>query len=408
MRPQTMNRRDDGNEAERPRGQVLSLSLVRRLRERGDGDNEHFDYLRSWRLWRSAFGVGDNGRLERLVQLAYAAWRSWQRERDREAQERAERRVRRGTLSLYQEMRAYGSSAKFSIHKAEEGLEQVTTAHDFDPTQLFLKRVTACVGWAVHGLVFEYVDGTRMGYVIDTGCVKYLDLDDEHIRERRGLEWTDIHYGDYIVGIHGNRLANPNSLWLCHTVELEFASGKSIRYEAKHEPWRGEPFSYKVPQPCLVYRITFGHGQQKDMRGLITSLHLPVSAANLPLLPLKYQKAARETWQALQQVDEVVESTGQTPLGEDLWWHILGMLSSWQLPLPLPTREKGRSDEETRAGLDEGAQRRLDEELQYRLYTEFLRQDEEAAFYFLAQHRGGDDDTSDEDLFLSSLERANL
>jgi hypothetical protein len=84
------------------------------------------------------------------------------------------------------------------------------------------------------------------------------------------------------------------------------------------------------------------------------------------------------------------------------------MLSSWQLPLPLPTREKGRSDEETRVGLDEGAQRQLDEELQYRLYTEFLRQDEEAALYFLAQHRGGDDDTSDEDLFLSSLERANL
>ena len=32
--------------------------------------------------------------------------------------------------------------------------------------------------------------------------------------------------------------------WLCHSVVLEFHSGKIIRYESEHEPWRGVDFSY--------------------------------------------------------------------------------------------------------------------------------------------------------------------
>jgi hypothetical protein len=137
----------------------------------------------------------------------------------------------------------------------------------------------------------------------------YKKLSGESIEKRQGVGWTDFVYGDYIVGIHGNRLTNLNSLRSCHKVVLEFSSGRAVRYEGKHEPWRGESFSYKVPQPCLVYRITFGHCQKEHMHGLDTTLHIPISEANLPSLPSNYQQTVQETWKAVQKVDDDIEST---------------------------------------------------------------------------------------------------
>jgi hypothetical protein len=391
--------------------------------EADEGEEDLVDALREQRrLERRMLRDMERNRVDEGVEARrqYAAsmrqhreLRSWRREREwqsgrEEERERAARRVHRGTPSVVQEMQTFGYSANFSMpNKAADGLEQVTASSDFDPTRLFLKRVTACVGWAVHGLVFEYVDGKRMGYIIDGGGDHYVDLVDDGINRRQGRKWTDVQYGDYVVGIHGNRLVNAIKPWLCQTVALEFASGMTVRYEANHEPWRGEPFSLKVPQPCLVYRITFGHHQEQDMRGLITTLHLPLSPENLLLLPTKHQQAVQETFNAVQQVDEIVESSGQMPLGDDLWWHILGMLTAWQLHLPPPKKKDCPLEKEknrVQRGWDHDVLHRLDKATT----EEFLRiffHDEEAAFEFLEQ-KGGDDEAMRE--LLTSMEESHL
>jgi len=191
------------------------------------------------------------------------------------------------------------------------------------------------VGWAVHGLIFEYLNGKRQGcLLVDFGDRLSLDLSDKNIERRSGVGWTEIEYGDYIVGMHGDQLKDPNLIWFCHSVTLEFASGRSIRYSSLHEAWKGEPFSYVVPQPCLVYRITFKHEQNQDMLGLVTSMHLPLSRANMTHLPRRQKEAAIDVLTIAKQVDESRASVGQKPLGEDLWWHILGFIRAWELGPP--------------------------------------------------------------------------
>ena len=219
----------------------------------------------------------------------------------------------------------------------EDGLEiMASTDRDFDHTELFLRRVTACVGWAVHGLVFEFVNGKRMGLILE-GCGEYYTqtLADDVMNGRGGVGWTDIQYGDYIVGMHGDRIGNRAShRWFCHTMTLEFASGKSIRYESTHEAWRGEPFSYTIPQPCLVYRITFSHAQEEDMRGLRTSIHLPISQAlrsDMKDLPQKYEQAVEEILRITRQIDLNRSLNELKPLGDDLWGIVLGMINVYEI-----------------------------------------------------------------------------
>lgn len=270
--------------------------------------------------------------------------REEQRRREEEERERWNRRLRRGISSFQQEHSVFGHGvfqAPPSVVKDAPGIENVIASPSFDAKRLFLKRVTACIGWAVHGIVFEFADNTRVGCILDGFAEVRLDLTDENIQKRLGVEWQNVDYGDYIVGIHGNRLHNTSLLWMCHTVVLEFRSGKTIRFEARQEPWRGQPFAYQVPQPSLVYRITFRHEQRQDMRGLITTIHLPLTVANMEHLPLQNKRALERLLGVLREIDTSRESNGRKALSDDLWWNILGWIRAWEMPVPLNIQESG-------------------------------------------------------------------
>ena len=261
-----------------------------------------------------------------------------ERRRQEEEEWTMRRTLRRGIPSFAQEHNAFGYSSKLTQQEESDwvvvqGLEQVTASPEFDAKRLFLKRVSACIGWAVHGIVFEFVDNTRMGCILDGFAETRMPLTDDSMRKRLGVHWQDVEYGDYIVGIHGNRLHNTNLLWLCHTVVLEFRSGKCIRFESRHEPWRGEPFSYQVPQPCLVYRVAFRHELTQDMRGLVTSIHLPLAINNIPHLPLKNKQTVDAILHVTRDFDMQRESQGRKPLSDDLWWNILGWIRAWEMPV---------------------------------------------------------------------------
>lgn len=225
----------------------------------------------------------------------------------------------------------FNAAVGMSFENVTKGVELASPGADFDPTSLFLKRVTACIGWAVHGLVFEFVNGDRMGCILVDFGDRSMDLSDTSIERRSGVGWTDIEYGDYIVGIHGDKLADPNKQWFCHTLVLDFSSGRIIRYESKHEPWRGAPFSYSVPQPCLIYRVAFKYDQKEDALGLKTSIHLAVSRANVYHLPPKYKQHVLEILVMARRIDSERETSGKKAMGDDVWWRILGFLNGWHL-----------------------------------------------------------------------------
>lgn len=219
------------------------------------------------------------------------------------------------------------------------------------------------MGWAIHGLIFEFVDGQRMGTLMVNPGDKPMKLHDKNLADRACVGWTDIEYGyasenvvfrsvdlcaelfsffvassDYIVGMHGDTLGEGIQSWFCYSLVLTFASGKTVHYEANHEPWRGGPFSFTVPQttPCFVHRISFKHDQKEDMLGLVTSIHLPMSQKTFAYLPLKQQKAVDDILEIGKEVDMKLDKTGQKPMGEDVWWLILGFLRGFDLLPPSP------------------------------------------------------------------------
>lgn len=243
------------------------------------------------------------------------------------------------------ELRALEESAKIKPCDVSEGLELVTPSPEFDTEQIFIKRVTACVGWAIHGLIFEMVDGTRHGTLLVNPGERPMELNDKNLINRACVGWTDVEYGDYIVGMRGDNLGEGVQSWFCYALTLEFASGMTVSYEANHEPWRGDPFSFRVPttKPCFVHRIAFKNDQKEDMLGLATSIHLPMTRATLPYLPLKQQKAVGDVLEIGRQVDMQLENGGRKPMGEDVWWLILGFLRGWEL-LPPSANVKGSKD----------------------------------------------------------------
>lgn len=194
--------------------------------------------------------------------------------------------------------------------------------HRYGPPQaelMLLKRVRACIGWAIHGLIFEFLDGTRVGYVSDVCSID----DNRGIERRRPTEWIDVEPGDYVRAVHGFNLSR--SCFLCHSIHFEMASGRTISFESQHEPWKGSAFKYSLPENSLLQYVSCREGRCIGITGVETPMHLPVaSAKRVQTLP----EPCRESYQFFQliahRLDSNLEKEGSRPLGRDLWGKIIG------------------------------------------------------------------------------------
>lgn len=190
---------------------------------------------------------------------------------------------------------------------------------------VLLHRVRAMASWAVHGLVFEFVEGgTRAGYIVEPNGSLKPSMTDQDILERGGSsDWIYIPPGDYIVEIHGFNLTRGKQ-YLCHSITLEFASGKSIRSSSRNEMWKGTPFRFVVADKyALPFMPLFREGGCLGIASLQTSIHLPLALPNSEFYPNR--DILLQVLLVFSRIDShiLVKS-----LGRDVWWHILGMLHS--------------------------------------------------------------------------------
>lgn len=186
------------------------------------------------------------------------------------------------------------------------------------PELLLLKRIKACVGWAVHGIVFEFLDGTRTGFVVDVNSIE----NDDAIFKKRPTAWVDVQPGDFIRSVKGFHLSR--GCFLCHTLTLELNSGRVIEFASHHEPWKGEAFSYQLPENALLQHVSFHKGQCIGVTACETNLHLPIKyKQRIPFLP----RVCRDTFLLIQLIsnciDHRLENNGSKSLGIDLWNSIL-------------------------------------------------------------------------------------
>jgi hypothetical protein len=207
----------------------------------------------------------------------------------------------------------------------ENNVEMVSIQH-LNPERLFVRRVTACVGWAVHGVVFEFVDGTRRGVVLTNGG-STLGLDNLSI-ETRGGRWVDVEPWDTIQRVSGHQLRNARP-YLCHSLTIDFASGRSASFHSHHEPWKGEAFSYDMPDLCLPYMLRFGtSGKCIRVVGLQSSIHWPLSPEMKQYLPVDHQNMLLFLCMVARRFDK---DRRENQLGKDVWWKILSHLKGHNL-----------------------------------------------------------------------------
>jgi hypothetical protein len=213
--------------------------------------------------------------------------------------------------------------------KYKENLGRSTwavTIHSNDsviPTELFqIKRIMACIGWAIHGLIFEFIDGTtRTGFV--NGVTSIHDMD--AVKRRHPTKWIDVEEGDHVVAISGHNLARH--CFLCHSLTLAMASGKTIEFASEHEPWRGDPFHFEIPHTALLLHVSFHRGKCIGLCAAESHYHLPITTSRVyNHLSKAHQMTYKMIQLCIQRMNSLQIGNGDKPLSHDLWSNILGYL----------------------------------------------------------------------------------
>lgn len=227
----------------------------------------------------------------------------------------------------------YGNGGCMSVNLNGQSV-YIKNQYVIRPELFLLKRVKACIGWAIHGLLMEFADGTRVGYVVDLASIH----DDVAIAKRNGGDWVDIDVGDYVTNVQGCHLSR--NCFLCHTLQLKMASGRTIAFESKHTPWKGEPFSYSLPPNALLSHVSFQEGNCVGVTAVEAYLHLPIASPNRVR---NLQAPLQKHFHFLQLVAHRVDYNLQKkevckPLGRDIWDSILlEYLTCQDLQLGIPS-----------------------------------------------------------------------
>jgi len=203
-----------------------------------------------------------------------------------------------------------------------------------------LTRVCCCLGWAVHGIIFQFENGRRSGILLNNDGSNTA-LGDDNI-DSRNPHWMDVEPGDYIVKISGKQLVTTSAPYLCHALKLKLASGRTLAFASNYLPWQGEPFVMNVPPNYLVNSLVFYNddhhnthpgvrsrsgGYCRAFHGMETSIHLPIDRIHAHRLP----RACKQRLKLLLLVAQRVENEREAEIGRDAWWSILSFMTGYDL-----------------------------------------------------------------------------
>ena len=104
-----------------------------------------------------------------------------------------------------------------------------------------LVRICGACGWVVHGLVLEYSDGVRTGYLGDNSGMPLSLYDDAVVQQRSGV-WHEVFPGEQLDWISGrSSIARPTT-YLCGEVVLHLSSGRTIKLTGSKTKGNGDPW----------------------------------------------------------------------------------------------------------------------------------------------------------------------
>eukprot|EP00967_Tisochrysis_lutea_P150938 scaffold292800_cov30-Tisochrysis_lutea.AAC.1 len=109
-------------------------------------------------------------------------------------------------------------------------------------------RILGAAGAVVHGICFEYDDGSREGVVLDhpTGIVTLFD---EASLVRRGGTWHELYKDETIARVSGSASQAPGIKFLAGRIVLTLTSGREISFRGNDDAMcAGESFEFSCQQ----------------------------------------------------------------------------------------------------------------------------------------------------------------
>lgn len=133
-----------------------------------------------------------------------------------------------------------------------------------------VRKIGHGVGFAVHGLLFQLADGSRVGTVLlneDPDVNKPMNLYDDDALAERGITWVDLEAGDQINAVYGHASLRG---YLAYDVTLTFHSGRAPLELTPSGPgtmrrkhvWcdSTRTFRWDAEPGCHVVGLSFKHG----------------------------------------------------------------------------------------------------------------------------------------------------
>jgi hypothetical protein len=139
-----------------------------------------------------------------------------------------------------------------------------------------LTRVCGGKGWVVHGLVFEFADGSRAGAFLENDGSRVASLRDDAALVRRGGSWHAVSLGERVARVTG---AQSTMGYLCGSVVIHLSSGRLITMQGNNPSVFGSTFDWAVPSDAHLAEVVF------DDRGTATRLRMHGQPAAPPPAP---------------------------------------------------------------------------------------------------------------------------
>ena len=181
--------------------------------------------------------------------------------------------------------------------------EQPQAADETERAAPSLVRICGACGWVVHGLVLEYSDGVRTGYLGDNSGMPLSLYDDAALQQRSGV-WHEMFPGEQLGWISGrSSIARPTT-YLCGEVMLHLSSGRTIELTGSNADVHGDPWLVLGTKTWKAQDLSFEqivaiyteHGAKMGPLGgsYLEPTFADGSCTGLRVLSRAQEKAARE------------------------------------------------------------------------------------------------------------------
>eukprot|EP00930_Biecheleria_cincta_P067929 TRINITY_DN548_c1_g2_i1.p1 TRINITY_DN548_c1_g2~~TRINITY_DN548_c1_g2_i1.p1 ORF type:complete len:1108 (+),score=152.38 TRINITY_DN548_c1_g2_i1:117-3440(+) len=156
-------------------------------------------------------------------------------------------------------------------------------------------RIGCGVGYVIHGFIFEFDDGSRVGRFLEDNQ-EVMDIHDDQNLQKRKLRWQDVEPGDFIVRVSGKHCRMG---YLAGSITFHTHAGRIIEFFGKRHIKFTKDYCFDASPEHFVCNVLFsdGHCTGIEDRPVRKNFHFKIMPGDPPLGLLIVPTGEDKTWQ---------------------------------------------------------------------------------------------------------------